>query len=604
MADPDSWGEWAGEEPPAWEPPVDAGETEQAPVANAVRDAVKQAMEQPFDPQSYANQSSRKRGRPRAGRREKVTASPDLSDTRPVIQIRAGILDRLATEIEQALIAAGVPIYQRGASLVRPVQFEVPASRNQITISAGLSEMTQPAMIDLYAQTARWEKFDKRSEDWFPADPPANVAAVHLSRVGAWKLPPVAGIVTTPTLRPDGSVLVAAGYDPATRLYHVLDPALVLPPMSDSPTRAEAEEACVLLLDLIGRFPFVSNVSRSVALSMLITPIVRGALSVAPLHAVKASTAGTGKSFLVDLASAISTGRPCPVAAAAATMEETEKRLVGLLLAAFPIVSIDNVNGELGGDLLCQAVERPLIRVRPLGRSDILEIESRAVVFATGNGLRVTGDMVRRTLLALLDANMERPELREFDRNPVAEVLADRGRYVAACLTIVRAYANAGRPGRLPPLASFEDWSDLVRSALVWLGQEDPCASMETAREDDPELAELRMVVTAWHEAFGSVPTTVRKAIEAATATVGQADENGDVPTHNPTMVAANPDLRDALLLLAGVRGVIDASRVGMWLAGRRDRIVSTPSLPNGARFAKDGETASQTRWRLTAVVR
>jgi putative DNA primase/helicase len=84
--------------------------------------------------------------------------------------------------------------------------------------------------------------------------------------------------------------------------------------------------------------------------------------------------------------------------------KETEKRLVGLLLAGFPIASLDNVNGELGGDLLCQAIERPLIRIRPLGRSDIVEIESRATLFATGNALRGRGDMTRRTLVCDLDA--------------------------------------------------------------------------------------------------------------------------------------------------------------------------------------------------------
>ena len=32
-----------------------------------------------------------------------------------------------------------------------------------------------------------------------------------------------------------------------------------------------------------------------------------------------------------------------------------------------PIISIDNLNGELGGDLICQAIERPIIKPRILG---------------------------------------------------------------------------------------------------------------------------------------------------------------------------------------------------------------------------------------------
>ena len=127
---------------------------------------------------------------------------------------------------------------------------------------------------------------------------------------------------------------------------------------------------------------------------------MRGAIGMVPLHAFSAPTAGTGKSHLVDVAAAIVTGRICPVATAGRDEEETEKRLAGLLLAGFPIISLDNLSDQLGGDLLCQAVERPSVRLRPLGASDIVEIESRATLFATGNNLMVAGDMTRRTLLA------------------------------------------------------------------------------------------------------------------------------------------------------------------------------------------------------------
>ncbi len=56
-----------------------------------------------------------------------------------------------------------------------------------------------------------------------------------------------------------------------------------------------------------------------------------------------------------------------------------------------PVVSIDNVNGELGGDMLCQLTERPLVRVRILGKSEAPELECRSTTFATGNNLILTG---------------------------------------------------------------------------------------------------------------------------------------------------------------------------------------------------------------------
>ena len=145
------------------------------------------------------------------------------------------------------------------------------------------------------------------------------------------------------------------------------------------------------------------------------------------------------------------------------------------MMAGQSVVSLDNVVGNLASSLLCQALERPLVLVRVLGASVVAEIEVRTTWFATGTNLRIIDDLTRRTVVARIDADQERPELRSFRGNPVATVMRERGRYIAACLTIVRAYVAAGRPGRLPVLASYAAWSDLVRSALVWLGRADPC---------------------------------------------------------------------------------------------------------------------------------
>lgn len=501
----------------------------------------------------------------------------------PLITVEAGELHTMATAAENAILAAGVAIYQRGNNLVRPVTREAAASHGRTTLAAGLSEVTIPVLVDVLSAVADWERYDARAEAMVRTNPPRQVAEILLSRAGFWRMPVVVGVVTTPTMRPDGSILSKPGYDPVTRLYHAADPSLKLHPAVQNPSRADAEKALELLSGLLTGFPLVDEVSRAVALSGLITPTVRGAIPVAPMHLFRAPTAGSGKSYLADVVSVLLTGRLCPVITAAPDEAETEKRLVGLLLAGFPLVSLDNVNGELGGDLLCQLIERQFIRVRALGRSDITEIESRATALATGNNARVRGDMVRRTVIADLDAGVERPELRQFTSDPVALIQADRSRYVSASLLIVRAYLKARQPDRLPPIASFGEWSGLVRSALVWLGCADPARSMEQAREDDPELGELREVMDAWHEAFGTSAVTVRQAIDTATTLTPQADENGDVPHQGAVLALPYPALKDALMRVAGVRGVIDAKRLGIWLRARLNRPVGCFRFTKGA---------------------
>ena len=338
---------------------------------------------------------------------------------------------------------------------------------------------------------------------------------------------------------------------------------------------------------LLAGFPFVNEVSRAVALSGLITPVVRGAMTVAPLFAIRASTPGTGKSYLVDLAAAISTGRPCPVSSAGQSEEELEKRLTGMLLGGSPIICIDNANGELGGALLCQATERPLVSLRKLGGSDNFEVPAQATLYCTGNNLRVSGDMTRRTLICDLDADMERPELRVFPVKPVDLVVANRGLYVSASLIIARAYVLAGRPGLLPQVGSYEGWSDTVRSALVWLGCADPADSMNAAREDDPELADHREVLAAWEGCHGfNSGLTVKELIDPA------AMSNAD-----PDTSAAATALRDCFQRIAGRGSDISAQRLGIWLAAKKGRIVG------GRRIVRSsGETGGAARWQLQAT--
>ena len=259
-----------------------------------------------------------------------------------------------------------------------------------------------------------------------------------------------------------------------------------------------------------------------------------------------------------------------------------------------PVISLDNLSDPLGGDLLCQAVERPLIRLRALGSSEMIEIESRASVFATGNNMTVQGDMTRRALLAHIDPEEERPEDREFTFDPVQRVLQDRGKYVAACLTLVRAFIASGEKPVKPKLASYGAWSDLVRSALTWLGCADPVLSIGEARASDPVLDGLRQVIAAWEGLFGDAACTVSAVISC----LGEHPPELELSTEKAAEKAKQDVLRTALMQVAANRGGhLDSQRMGKWLRQSKGRIV------DGKRFtipAKAGGGAAT--WAVSTV--
>lgn len=513
---------------------------------------------------------------PAKGAAAKAAARPDL----PTITLEAGELHNIATEAERALIDSAAPFYVRGEQLVRPVIDDLPASHGRRAKVARLSQVTEAVMIDRLSRSANWQKWDGRAKKQVPADPTPKIAATVLARDGEWTFQRLAGVITTPTLRPDGTILCTAGYDAATQLL-LLDPP-PMPAIPAKPTRKNAMAALACLDELLDEFPFVDAASRSVALSALITPVVRGAVSVTPMHATTAPVPGSGKSYIIDLASGINSGERAPVLTTGRNEEETEKRLVAALLSGQTIISIDNVNGQLGGDFLCQIIERPTVAVRPLGQSTFAKIESRASCFATGNNIQLVGDMTRRVVLCSLDPDMERPELRTFKASPFDQVLADRGRYVAAALVVVRAYVVADYPGMLPPLASFEDWSRLVRSALVWLGRQDPCDSMSKARADDPVTSGLTNLFTAWHDAVQSSGRT--------TAAIKDTASLNDV---HGGLVHAN--LREALVDAADDgRGSVNTKKLGQYLKRYEGRIIAGLKL-----LSEDDSHSKQKVWKV-----
>jgi putative DNA primase/helicase len=513
---------------------------------------------------------------------------------RPHIKIEGGGLSRMATEAEEYLLSAGVEIYQRDGKLVRVVKEEVSASDNRKTTAAALREVSDIYMRDQLCRHMNWWKYARREKEWIAVDPPKDVAECILGRAGEWKFPPVNGVISTPTLRPDGTILKELGYDPVTRLILVDPPAL--PKMPDRPTRDDALAALDLLKALLVEFPFVDETSRSVALSALITPVARGAMDVVPMHTARAHAPSSGKSYLWDIASGIATGQRCHVIAAGRTEEETEKRLAACVLAGYPLFSLDNVNGDLGGDFLCQVIERPIISPRVLGRSEQPRLVNRTTVFATGNNIRVVGDMTRRALITSIDPKVERPELRQFKSNPMKTVLADRGRYVAAVLTIVRAHIAAGYPARIAPmLASFEAWSDMVRSALVWLGEADPVDTLNVARAEDPVLRALYAFLAAWREAFGTGRERSRSTGDIiATADQKRYEYNDIGYVKGGADELKHAELREAIDQI--VSGKDRARALGWWLRNQAGRPI------DGHRIMRDDANKKLTKWYVERV--
>jgi putative DNA primase/helicase len=294
------------------------------------------------------------------GSLEEIYKAAQRAGWRYPIAVNLNRLEEMAERIEATLVRAGAEIYQSGNRLVRPVVTEQLAAKGKKTKQAVLNSIDQSflkSQLTNFVDFFHWNKDGSRRS----VGPQNDVVQAILSRYGKWTFLSVTGVITAPTLRRDGSVLAKEGWDAETGLL-VVGPLPKMPELAERPSREDADRA-IRILDgeLLQEFPFVDEPSRSAALSGLISPLVRAALTCVPLHATHAPAPGTGKSFLWDVSAAIAMGDSMPVAAAGADREELEKRLRAMIIQGLVLFSIDNVTAPLGGDALCQAIERPML---------------------------------------------------------------------------------------------------------------------------------------------------------------------------------------------------------------------------------------------------
>jgi hypothetical protein len=436
-------------------------------------------------------------------------------DGRTRVEYSGNRLDDTLAAAEDAMLSAGLPVYQQMGRVVRAVRLGKSSSEDGIRRVAGALVVNEEEPDNLCALMTRVANFvipvtDKDGAKDKPVLPPTKFARAYLGRVraGDGRLPELTGIVECPTLRPDGTILSEDGYDRATGL--ILDTGgAAFDPLPDNPTREDAVAALAKLKWIIEGFPFVEDdegrsPSRSVALSAVLTAVCRRSLPTAPMHGFTAPTMGTGKSLLTDTVAMLAMGRPATAINQSGDSdgEEERKRLMSLLMQGDPVVVIDNVDRPVGGARMCTILTQETWQDRVLGGNKNGRVSTQTLWLVNGNNLEFREDMSRRAVLCTMDAGMEKPAERDFDVDLKVEVPRRRHELVPAALTVLRAFIVAGRPGldKLKSTGSFEEWSRLVRGALVWLGEADPWETQADVTAVDTAREELASLIEAWAE--------------------------------------------------------------------------------------------------------
>jgi putative DNA primase/helicase len=469
-----------------------------------------------------------------------------------------------------------VEVYQRAGNIVRRGTAKGKAHTGETVVFDRITHHNPNSLRTVLAKAIVFEGWNEKKKKFVLRHPPKDYAGCLLDHPDK-NYPILHGLISAPTLRADGSILDVSGYDERSGLY--FDPkGADFGTIPINPTRGDALAALKELDEPIAKFPFVDEASKSVQLARMLTGIVRTALMTSPMFAYTAPTPRTGKSLLVDIACILSHGHVAPVIVASSTFEERDKQLQAALAGGDTIVALDNQNSDedLTSDALSQMLTQPIVKVRPFGQNkELLEYPSMSVISVTGNNLAVAKDLTERTVLCQVDAKMEVPGSRKFTFNPIVMARQNRVRLVRACLIILRAYVVAGRPPQdFNPMGGFEDWSEWVRSAIVWLGRADPCATMSVVRSMDQGRGVHVTIMELWEQAIGfDVEISATEVAKCAK----QREESG------------RPDFNSALWMTVGKHGKNLPMALGRWLASKCGVVIG------GRRFVAGGRSGHPT---------
>jgi hypothetical protein len=466
------------------------------------------------------------------------------------IKLAAGEQARITDEA-LAVIQTHGDLYERGGALVR-------------LSGETIIEASEHWLADYLSRRVAFHRLKPDSAGGWTraeADPPGWLGKRIDAKAGERGLHELNGVITAPTLRPDGSLLASPGFDVETGL--LLLPGQ-WPCIPEAPTRAELAAAWKTLWSPFSEFPYVGDADRSVAVAAILTALVRRILPLAPAFSFDAPAAGSGKTLLAECIALLCGSAPA-LAPECREEEELRKRLLSFLMEGAPSVLLDNIKGQFKSSALEAFLTATRYADRVLGASNIVSLPTNVLFLISGNNFVPVGDLWRRILTCRIDAKVEDAHRRNFKVDAKVHVATHRQAMVAAGLTLLRGFIAAGSPRSTPDrLASFERWDDMVRQAVIWLGKQgvaplvDPTDCINKAKELDPDRQKLAAFLSAVNVMMGAGKWRTAD-LTATTNGAALTDANAQM-------------LHDALFEVAGDRNVINPRILGRWIEKQVDR--------------------------------
>jgi hypothetical protein len=371
---------------------------------------------------------------------------------------------------------------------------------------AVLEEITVKRMHFLMGEVADWYKIVKGQE--YPTRPPKQVAE-HLVAAPHPPLPRLRRLVTAPVFDASGQLVVRNGFHDNSGIF-LAPRGLTVQRVAHAPVPMEIEKAKNLILhELLGDFPFVDDSDLVNAVALLLLPFVRELIDgPTPLHLITKPSPGSGGTLLAEVLLFPAIGKRPPMQGLPEGEAEIQRRITSALLASPAAIVFDNIktSDQLDSNQLSSALTAMEWEDRQIRTSTLLTLPISNAWIATGNNVRVSDEIARRTIPIRLDPKMENPfERTGFRHDPIMEWVAGlRSDLVWSALTLVQGWVVEGMPQGQVSVGKFETWASTMSGILEVAGLPGLRSNWHEWNGSRPsEEKDLQQVVMVWRANFG-----------------------------------------------------------------------------------------------------
>lgn len=248
-----------------------------------------------------------------------------------------------------------------------------------------------------------------------------------------------------------------------------------------------------LLEDLFCDYPFDTDADRANFFGLLVTPVIRPAVPIAPAHYVSASRPRTGKTAIVnEVMGNVLLGRYVGTVAPPSGRnadEDLRKTLFASALTGQWILLLDNLVGMIDYPCLASFLTSPTISGRPLFSKTVQSVRNTTTMVLNGNNNELVTDMANRCVPIRLETPYtdlsRRPAFRHAKIGDVA--LERRPELLGAIVGAVQGWIESGKPSPPRTLTGYEPWSHVVGGIMEHLGYPEWLTNAAQFREDsDP----------------------------------------------------------------------------------------------------------------------